>query len=227
MSALEAAGALALEIGVPFSDPIADGPDIQRASEWALARGMSADGTVELVRRYRRSGRLPVIVMTYANPILRRGIERFASEAREAGVDAVLVSDLPPDESPEIWSALDAAGLATVMLVAPTTPAGRLPMILERCRGFVYCLARTGVTGGGTGYAGSVEERVRGVRRLTPLPVVVGFGIASADQARALRGVADAIVVGAAFMRDIAANPDAGVAERVGARAGALIAALR
>jgi tryptophan synthase alpha chain len=219
--------AIAAELGVPFSDPIADGPDIQRASEWALARGVSAAAVVQLVARFRAGGgTLPIVIMTYVNPILRPGIESFAAAARDAGVDAVLVSDLPPDESPEVWAALDQAGLATVMLVAPTTPADRLPLVVGRARGFVYCLARTGVTGAGGGYAGSIEDRVREVRRCSKLPVAVGFGIGTGSQARALRGVADAVVVGAALMREVAQDPASGVVARVTARVEELAGAL-
>jgi tryptophan synthase alpha chain len=164
--------------------------------------------------------------MTYANPILRPGIAGFATRAREAGVDGVIVSDLPPDEDPEAWEALDRAGLDTVQLVAPTTERERLALVLARCRGFVYCLARTGVTGAGGGYAGLLEDRVREIRALTSLPVAVGFGISSGEQARALRGVADAAIVGAALIREITWDPEHGVVERVAGRARELAAAL-
>ncbi len=210
---------VAIELGVPFSDPIADGPDIQRAADAALAQGVGASQVLDLVARYRAGGgAAPIVIMTYLNPILRPDIQAFAHGARDAGADAVLVSDLPPDESPEVWQALDHAGLATVTLVAPTTSAERLPLVVERARGFVYCLARTGVTGQGGGYAGSIEERVREVRRHSRLPVAVGFGISTAAQARALRGVADGVVVGAALMREVAQDPDAGVVARVTTR---------
>ena len=219
--------ALAVELGVPFSDPIADGPDIQRASESALRQGVGAAEVLALVARYRAGGgALPIVIMTYLNPILRPSIERFASGARDAGVDAVLVSDLPPDESPDVWQAFDQAGVETVTLVAPTTLAERLPLVVARARGFVYCLARTGVTGQGGGYAGSIEDRVREVRRLSPLPVAVGFGIATGDQARALRGVADGVVVGAALMRAVSQDPSTGVVARVVARIEELAGAL-
>src|SRR5262245_28411615 len=226
MRTLESVGALAIEIGIPFSDPIADGPDIQRASERALAGGMSTTGVLELIHRYRERGRLPVIVMTYANPVLRFGLERFTREARDAGVDAVIVSDLPAEESPEVWRALDDAGLDSVLLVAPTTSAERLRSIVSRCRGFVYCLARTGVTGAGEGYGGVIGDRVRDIRQLTSLPVAIGFGISGPEQARALRGVVDAVIVGAAFARDVAADPVAGVVARIQTRARALIDAM-
>ena len=212
---LERLGVRAIEIGIPFSDPIADGPEIQRASEGALASGVGAEETLGLVERFRSRGTIPVVIMTYANPVLRRGADAFCERARESGVDGILVSDLPPEESPEAWKAFDRAGLDTVVLVAPTTPAERLPRLLERCRGFVYCLARTGVTGTGAGYSGALEDRLAELRRRTDLPVAVGFGISTAQQAAALRGRADAVVVGAAFMRLAAEEPRRGAADRV------------
>ena len=227
MQALERAGALAIEVGVPFSDPIADGPDIQRASEWALRQGTGVADVLELVARFRRVSQLPIVVMTYANPIERMGARAFAQKARDAGVDAVLLSDLPPEELPETWAAMDEVGLDTVLLVAPTTSAERLPTVLARCRGFVYCLARTGVTGGAEGYSGSLDERLAAVRAHSRLPVAVGFGISNAADANRLRGRADAVVVGAAFMRLVDQDPAHGVSERVGAFAGELVDALR
>jgi tryptophan synthase alpha chain len=219
-------GALLAEIGIPFSDPIADGPDIQRASERALARGVGPGHAIELVRALRATSELPVVLMSYTNPVTRRGIASFAEQARAAGADGALLSDLPPDEAPEAWTALERAGLDTVVLVAPTTPEARLPLLLGRARGFVYCLARTGVTGTGPGYAGSVPDRVAALRRRTSLPIAVGFGVSDAGQARALRGVADAVVVGAAFVRAAAAGEARGAAERVLALSGELIEAL-
>ncbi len=224
--ALDRPGVRALEIGIPFSDPIADGPEIQRASEWALRAGVGAEETLELVTRFRRSSERPVVLMTYVNPLLKRGIEPFARAAREAGVDGIILSDLPPDEAPEVWTALDQVLLDTIVLVSPTTDAARLPRLLARARGFVYCLARTGVTGTGGGDASALPERVAALRRLTPLPVAVGFGIADAAGALALVGIADAVVVGAAFMRAVAENPARGAVHRVQTLADELIAAL-
>jgi tryptophan synthase alpha chain len=226
MRAFARAGARAIEVGIPFSDPIADGPEIQRASEWALRRRVDADAVLELVAAFRREAETPVVVMTYANPILRHGVQRFTGRARTAGVDGVIVSDLPPDELPDVWRAFDDAGIDTVMLVAPTTDEARLPLLLERSRGFVYCLARTGVTGRAEGYAGSLPERVAALRARTKLPIAVGFGISNADQAGALRGVVDAVVVGAAFMRAITEDPDAGAVARVGDLAQSMTLAL-
>lgn len=227
MQAFARAGVRAIEVGIPFSDPIADGPEIQRASEWALRDGVDAGAVLDLVRRFRTGAATPVVVMTYANPILRGGAEAFAQRARESGVDGLIVSDLPPDESPEIWAAFDRHGLDTILLVAPTTDPDRVPMLIERCRGFVYCLARTGVTGRSAGYAGSIPDRVAELRRVTTLPIAVGFGISNADDARRLDGVADAVVVGAAFMRAVTEDPRAGAVERVTALAMELTGALR
>ena len=226
LRAFAAAGALAVEVGVPFSDPIADGPEIQRASEWALRHGVGVAQSLVLVENLRRGSQLPVVIMTYANPALRDGAPDFARRARAAGVDGVLVSDLPPDESPEVWRALDAEGLDTVTLVAPTTAEERIPLLLERCRGFVYCLARTGVTGRSAGESGKLEDRIAALRRRTRLPVAVGFGISGPAEARALRGTADAVVVGAAFMRRVTEDPERGAVERVASLARELVAAL-
>jgi len=227
MRGMAESGALALEVGVPFSDPIADGAEIQRASEWAVRQGVGAADAIELVRAFRADGfETPVVVMTYANPVLAMGVANFASSASAAGVDGVLISDVPPDESAEMWRALVDAGLETVLLVAPTTPAERLPVILERCRGFVYCLARTGVTGRSAGESGDLRQRIAEVRALTTLPIAVGFGISTPDQAAALRGSADAVIVGAAFMRAIAEDPERGADARVTALARSLEAAL-
>jgi tryptophan synthase alpha chain len=204
LDGLAALGVCAVELGVPFSDPIADGPDIQRSSEQAIRAGVGIPEVLGCVTRLRRAQELPVVVMSYANPVLRHGVERFASEARSAGVDGVIVSDLPPEELPDVWAALDRAGLDTILLVAPTTDERRLLALIARSRGFVYCLARTGVTGAGAGEGGSLPERLAALRARTSLPVAVGFGISDAAQARVLAGVADAVIVGAAFMRSIA-----------------------
>jgi tryptophan synthase alpha chain len=221
------AGALAVELGIPFSDPIADGPDIQRASEWALRGGVSAAAVLDLVAQFRRESALPVVLMTYVNPVLRYGLEAFGARAHAAGVDGIIVSDLPPEESPETWDALARSGLDTITLVAPTTDDARLPMVLARCTGFAYCLARTGVTGQGPGWSGSLPDRVAAIRARTALPVAIGFGISGPADARRLRGVADALIVGAAFMRRVTDDPERGAGDRVIAFAEELVGALR
>jgi tryptophan synthase alpha chain len=181
---------------------------------------------LSLVERLRRESELPLVLMTYLNPVVRAGLDVFAGRARAAGVDGIIVSDLPPDESPEVWSALDRSGLDTIVLVAPTTSPARLPMLAARSRGFLYCLARTGVTGRSAGEAGSLDERLAALRGLSRLPIAVGFGISSSEQARALRGKADAVVVGAAFMRSVSEDPEHGAAARVLALAQDLVEAL-
>jgi tryptophan synthase alpha chain len=226
MRVLASAGVLALELGIPFSDPIADGPDLQRASERALRHSKGAMQALDLVARFRREHGLPVVIMSYVQPLLATGMERFTRAALDAGVDGVLISDLPPDESPEVWDLCDRAGLDTVTMVAPTTHPSRLPALLNRCRGFVYCVSRTGVTGESQGFSGSLPERIGELRRIASLPVAVGFGISSPKGARALSGVADAIVVGAAFARAVAEDPGSSAVPRVRELADLLIGAL-
>ena len=226
MLRLSRTGARAIELGVPFSDPIADGAEIQRASEWALRTGVDLDGIFDVLARFRSESETPVVIMTYANPVVRRDPIRFGREAAAAGADGVLISDLPVDEADDLWDAMADAGLDTVTLVSPTTPPGRLDTILDRCRGFVYCLARMGVTGRSAGEGFDLDSRIAAVRERTTLPIAVGFGISSPADARALRGRADAIVVGAAFMRAIAESPEHGAAGRVEALARGLIEAL-
>jgi tryptophan synthase alpha chain len=226
MHGLAARDVLAIELGIPFSDPIADGPEIQRSSEWAVRAGVGVREVLDLVGDARRHLTVPILLMTYANPVLRYGASGFAAQARAAGVDGVIVSDLPPEEIPEAWREFDEAGLDTVMLVAPTTAPDRIPKLLARSRGFVYCLARTGVTGRSAGESGSLSGRVAELRRHTSLPVAVGFGISTVDDAAALRGVADAVIVGAAFMRAVSEDPARGAADRVLGLAGELVGAL-
>ena len=223
---LSAFGCAALELGIPFSDPIADGPEIQRASEHALRGGVTRESVLNLVRELRRDSAMPVVLMTYANPVLVGGVESFARRAAEAGVDGVILSDVPPDESPALWSAFDDAGVDPVALIAPTTDASRLPILARRSRGFIYCLARTGVTGAGAGESGDLSRRIADIRAVTSLPIAVGFGISSAAAAARLRGQADAVVVGAALMRAVGLDPARGAAARVLALAKDLLAAL-
>ncbi|MEO7866257.1 MAG: tryptophan synthase subunit alpha [Candidatus Eisenbacteria bacterium] len=220
------AGALAVEIGIPFSDPIADGPDIQRASEWALRAGVSVADVFDLVARFRRESDLPVVLMTYANPVVWIGADDFALRASQVGVDGIILSDLPPEESPEVWAALERERIETILLVAPTTESARIPVLLGRCRGFVYCLSRTGVTGQAGGYGGALPERIAELRPHTKLPIAVGFGISTGDDARRLRKLADAVIVGAAFMRRVTLDPAKGATARVVALAEELTGAL-
>ncbi len=221
------AGVLAVELGVPFSEPVADGPDIQRATEWALRSGVSMRDVLDLVKRLRAESELPVVIMTYTNPVVRMGERACARAAREAGVDAVLLSDLPTDELPQVWAAMDEHSIDTITLVAPTTSPARLPALVARSRGFLYCLARTGVTGQGGGESGgAIPERIAALRALTTLPIAVGFGISTPADAARLRGIADAAIVGAAFMRRVSEDPEHGAVERVVSFARELVAAV-
>ena len=200
LPALARAGAVAIELGVPFSDPLADGPALQEASQVALESGTHLGHVLELVRGFNE---VPLVVMTYANPVLAYGAERFARDAAAAGLDGVIVSDLPPEERADVWDALAAAGLATIPLVAPTTAPQRLPLLLARAAGFVYCVSRTGVTGDGRAFAAELDGLVDAVRRGCDLPVGIGFGVTDEEKARFVAARAEAVIVGAAIARVI------------------------
>lgn len=200
----EAGGADAVEVGIPFSDPSADGPAIQHSSEVALRGGATVEGLLRDLRRARAEGlRLPVLFMTYYNPILAFGPERFSASAREAGADGLLVVDLPPEEAGELSPSCRAAGLDTVFLAAPTTPAERISKIASEASGFLYCVSVTGVTGDRRPAVESVAELVGRVRRHTDLPVLVGFGVETPEAAAALAAVSDGVIVGSALVRRI------------------------
>ncbi len=202
--ALEAAGVDILEIGVPFSDPTADGPVIQAASQRALKRGTTLAGILERIASLRRRSDISVVLFGYFNPILSYGVERFARHAAAAGVDGLLVVDLPFEEAGELRRYSDPAGLAFISLVAPTTDAARARTILHRARGFVYAISVTGVTGTSTPRPDDVRHDLERIRVETDLPVVAGFGIATAGQASAIAPFADGIVIGSALVRLIA-----------------------
>ena len=206
---LPAAGADLIEIGMPFSDPMADGPAIQAAGLRALKRGATLRGTLALVRELRRTDAdTPLVLMGYYNPIYRYGVEAFARDAVEAGVDGVIVVDLPPEEDAELSRPAREAGLDFVRLATPTSDDARLPVILERAGGFIYYVAIAGITGTRLADADSAGRAVTRLRRLTELPIAVGFGIRSAEQAAAVASVADAAVVGSALVQRLSLNLD-------------------
>ncbi len=214
--ALEAGGADVLELGVPFSDPLADGPVIQRASERALRRGVTLTAVLDTVRAIRARGvRLPVVLFSYLNPLLAYGLERLCADALAAGVDGVLVTDLPPDEADEWLRHARAAGLDTIFLAAPTSPPERLRRICEVSRGFVYAVSRTGVTGEREALSEDAAPLIARLREHTQVPIVLGFGIATPAQVAAAQQVADGAVVGSALVRFLEERPDGDVAERV------------
>lgn len=203
-------GADILEIGVPFSDPIADGPTIQKASYAALQRGMTPLACLHLVRRLREEGvRTPIVLMGYYNPIYRYGLERYVRDGREAGVDGLIVPDVPVEEAEPLRAACLEYDLALVLLAAPTTREERLRYIAAQTEGFLYLVARLGITGAGDGPASDLIHRLAHVRRLAHTPVAVGFGIATPQQARALAPWADGIIVGSAVVERAPQGPAA------------------
>ncbi|AHE98645.1 tryptophan synthase subunit alpha [Thioalkalivibrio paradoxus] len=202
MHDLVAAGAEMLELGVPFSDPMADGPVIQQACERALAHGTSLRDVLEMVREFRQQdSRTPVILMGYLNPVERMGAEAFAAEAAAAGVDGVLVVDLPPEESGDLTAVLEPAGIDPIFLLAPTTSGERVQHVAAAARGFIYYVSLKGVTGSQALDADALGARLDSIRGLTALPLGVGFGIRDADTAAKVARVADAVVVGSALVR--------------------------
>jgi tryptophan synthase alpha chain len=216
--ALDAAGASVLEIGVPFSDPVADGPVIQRAAERALAAGTTLPDVLDLVATVRPRVAAPLVLFSYANPILRLGLEEFAMRAARAGVDGVLVLDLPVEEAWEFREVLAEAGLDMVFLVAPTTSAERLAETAGLASGFLYAISRLGVTGARASVADGARDLVARIRAVTDLPVAVGFGLSHPDHVRDVCQWADAAVVGSSLVSVIAeAGADPRVAERAGA----------
>lgn len=214
---LVSAGADLIELGMPFSDPMADGPTIQAASERALAAGTRLGDVLELVRRVRRHTNVPLVLMGYYNPILYYGPERFARDAAEAGVDALLLVDLPPEESGEIAGFLQQNGLCQITLLAPTTPPERMVELAAQAEGFLYYVSMTGVTGAQQVDAQAIEAAVRQLRALSPVPVAVGFGISTAADVAAVGAFADAVVVGSALVKIIASHGrEADLVARVG-----------
>jgi tryptophan synthase alpha chain len=208
---LPAAGADIIELGLPFSDPMADGPSIQRAAIRALSAGMTLTGVLNLARAFRETDQTtPLVLMGYLNPLLSRGLETFAAEAASAGVDGVIVVDCPPEEAEPLADALAAAGLDLIRLATPTTDAARLAVVARRTSGFVYYVSVNGVTGGKSVSAVDIAPAVARVREATGLPVAVGFGIRTPGQASAVAEVADAAVVGSALVEIVEAETAAG-----------------
>lgn len=206
--ALVEAGAEALELGVPFSDPIADGPVLQRASQRALQRGARLADVLEFVSRLRRSVDVPVALLSYANPLFRYGWERFCRDAVAAGVDAVIPADLPADEAGPLVDASRACGLDTVFLVAPTSTDTRLRLAAAASTGFLYCVSLTGTTGPRDHLSADARALLRRVRELTDRPAVLGFGIARPEHAVTVADLADGVIVGSALYRILEESQD-------------------
>ena len=222
--ALVKAGADVVELGVPFSDPMADGPVIQRAAERALAQKVNLKDVIAMVGDYRREdAATPIVLMGYANPIEAMGPAAFADRAQAAGVDGVLVVDYPPEEAQEFAALLGARGLAPIFLLSPTTPPVRIAAIAHLARGYVYYVSLKGVTGAGHLDTAEVARKLAQIREHVKLPVGVGFGIRDAASARAIAEHADAVVIGSRIIQEI----EAGSADGAAARAGAWLAAIR
>lgn len=203
---LDNAGVDILEIGVPFSDPTADGPVIQAASQRALKAGTTLQGVLDLVADVRKSSPIPIVLFGYYNPIFAYGAKKFAKAAKYAGADGVLVVDLPPEEAQELRAYTDLAGIDFISLVAPTTPEKRLRQIAAAATGFLYYISITGVTGTAAPRIEDIKREVSKIRKITKLPLAVGFGISNPKQAQEIAGIADAIVIGSAVVRLIDEN---------------------
>jgi tryptophan synthase alpha chain len=201
--ALAEAGADVIELGVPFSDPVADGPVIQRASERALRAGTTLAGVLTLVKSLREKTDVPLVLFSYFNPILQMGLEKFGDAAKAAGADGVLITDLTPEEGGEYRTAITSRGLDTIFLAAPTSTDERLAIISKASTGFLYLISRTGVTGTKDQLADELPALARRVRRVTELPIAIGFGISLPGHVSVLGGLADAAVVGSALVEEI------------------------
>ena len=204
---LATSGIAALEIGIPFSDPLADGPVIQHAGQMALEHGMTVGASLELAAAIAREG-IPIVLMTYINPILAHDPRRFAAEAAQAGVAGIIVPDLPIEESEPVAGWLRSASLDTVFMVAPTTSPSRMASICEHSSGFVYCVTVTGITGARNEMPSGMKDLLAEVKKHTDLPVAAGFGISRPEHMKALRGNADAAVVGSAIVAEIDKSGD-------------------
>jgi len=200
---LEEAGVDILELGIPFSDPLADGSTIQAAAGRALASGATVPGILTLIREIRKKSQIPIVLFAYLNPVYIYGFDQFQRDAADSGADGLLLLDLPPQEASRNAELASTGSLKTIRLVAPTTPPERLKEIADTAEGFIYYVSREGVTGEQTSLSSDIAERVSGIRALTKVPVAVGFGISNPEQAAIVAGLADGVVVGSAIVRKI------------------------
>lgn len=206
VAALERGGVDLIELGVPFSEPIADGPVIQRGAERALRAGTKVAKVLEIARQIRKHSEIPILLFTYLNPVLRYGLDRLAADAKAAGVDGCLLTDLSVEEAEAYMDAMHSAGLDTVFLAAPTSTDARLKLIAKYSTGFVYLVSRTGVTGERTAVSDALAPLIERTRAVTDLPLAAGFGISTPEQASAVAKMADGVVVGSAIVRMIEEN---------------------
>ena len=205
LNGLPAAGVDIIELGLPFTDPMADGPTIQLAGQRALENGMTVDATLQMVRDFRAGDqKTPIVLMGYYNPIYSRGVDTFLAQATQAGIDGLIIVDLPPEEDAELCIPANKAGMNFIRLATPTTDAKRLPKVLQNTSGFLYYVSVTGITGAAAAQAGDVAPEVARIKRSTDLPVIVGFGINTPEAAKTIAGVADGCVVGSAIVKEMA-----------------------
>ncbi|MBU3034029.1 Tryptophan synthase alpha chain [Tritonibacter mobilis] len=204
---LPAAGVDVIELGLPFTDPMADGPTIQLAGQRALEAGMTLERTLQLARDFRKEDTTtPIVLMGYYNPIYSRGVDKFLSDAKEAGIDGLIVVDLPPEEDSELCLPAQAAGLNFIRLATPTTDDARLPRVLQNTSGFVYYVSITGITGAAEAEAADVGPEVARIKAATDLPIIVGFGIKTPERAQTIASISDGAVVGSAIVAEIGAG---------------------
>jgi len=205
---LEQCGADIVELGVPFSDPLADGPTIQRAAERALKNGVTLRKVIAFVEDIRSSTQIPLILMTYFNPVFKYGSERFIRDASDAGVDGLIIPDLPPDEAADFIKYARKANLDTIFLLAPTSTEDRIRIVAKASKGFLYYVSITGTTGSGLLFDGSMERLISEIKGHTDTPVAVGFGVSTPDDAAAVAKVADGVIVGSAIVKKLHETPD-------------------
>lgn len=205
---LEQSGADIVELGVPFSDPLADGPTIQRAAERALSAGVTLQKVLKFVSNLRQHTKIPVVLMTYYNPIFKYGEERFAKDAATSGVDGVIVPDLPPEEAKTFMNFSREAGLATIFLLAPTSTPDRIKKVARASTGFIYYVSITGITGSKITLDASIREALNNIREITAKPVAVGFGVSTPEEAATVSGFADGVIIGSALVRSLNEAPE-------------------
>jgi tryptophan synthase alpha chain len=200
---LKSVGADIIELGIPFSDPIADGPSIQRASLRSLEHNTSLRDVLNMVAEIRKDTQIPIVLMGYYNPIFKYGVAKFTKDATESGVDGVVVADLPPDESAELTKSAKEHNLATIFLVAPTSTPDRVKLIAESCTGYIYCVSTTGVTGARTTVSDMLTPTLKLIKKYTDKPIAVGFGVSTPEQASEIAKVADGVIIGSAIVNII------------------------